>query len=164
MMERLRGYYEDSGEITPQVFMSVLARQPESPHDFHQRIIAVRDFTRLPQAESLAVANKRIGNILKQAGGGYDQKIKHTLLQEPAEKKLAGELAAMTGKLAPLFKTNQYGEALAELAGIKDTVDTFFDKVMVMCDDPALKNNRLALLYQLNQLFLRVADISKLQI
>ena len=164
MMERLRGYYEESGEITPQVFMSVLARQPASPLDFHKRIMAVRDFSRLPQAESLAEANKRIGNILKQAGGDYNQKIKRSLVQEPAEKKLAETLDSMTEKLAPLFKDSQYDKALTELAGIKDTVDTFFDKVMVMCDDPALKNNRLALLYQLNQLFLRVADISRLQI
>jgi glycyl-tRNA synthetase beta chain len=164
MIERLRGYYEDTGEITPQVFMSVVARQPASPLDFHQRIIAVRDFARLPQAESLAATNKRIGNILKQAGGSFDQKIKRNLLQEPAEKKLAETLDAMTEKLAPLIQTNQYGKALTELAGIKDTVDAFFDKVMVMCDDPALKNNRLALLYHLNQLFLRIADISRLQI
>lgn len=164
MMERLRAYYEETGEITPQAFMSVLARQPASPLDFHMRIMAVRDFARLPQAESLAATNKRIGNILKQAGGGYEQKINRSLLQEPAEKKLAETLDAMTKKLSPLFKANQYGKALSELAGIKDTVDAFFDKVMVMCDDPALKNNRLALLYNLNRLFLRIADISKLQI
>lgn len=164
MMERLRGYYEETGAVTPQTFMAVLVRQPTNPLDFHQRIIAVRDFTGLPQAESLAVANKRIGNILKQAGGRHDHKIKPSLLQEPAEKNLAEALAAMSTRLAPMFKKNQYGMALTELAGIKDTVDAFFDKVMVMCDDPALQNNRLALLYNLNRLFLRVADISKLQI
>ncbi|MGH8120692.1 MAG: glycine--tRNA ligase subunit beta [Gammaproteobacteria bacterium] len=164
MMERLRGYYEETGAITPQVFMAVLARQPTNPLDFHQRIIAVRDFSGLPQAESLAVANKRIGNILKQAGGGHDHKIKPSLLQEPAEKQLAEALAGMSARLAPMFRKNQYGTALSELAGIKDAVDVFFDKVMVMCDDKAIKNNRLALLYNLNQMFLRIADISKLQI
>ena len=164
MMERLRGYYEETGGITPQVFMAVLAREPSSPHDFHERVLAVRDFARLPQAESLAAANKRIGNILKQAGATHKRKIKTSLLREPAEKKLAEALESMTATVTPLLQSNQYGPALAELAGIKDTVDAFFDRVMVMCDDAALKNNRLALLYHLNQLFLRVADIAKLQI
>lgn len=162
MMERLRRYYLDSG-ISTDTFEAVISRNPTRPYDFHKRVIAVQNFRKLPEADSLSAANKRISNILKQANDNFNNEIKNELLSESAEKKLATSLEKMKNKLKPLLNNNDYEKALAELATLKNDVDTFFDKVMVMCDDEAVKNNRLALLYQLNQLFLKTADISKLQ-
>jgi glycyl-tRNA synthetase beta chain len=162
MMERLRRYYLDNN-ISADTFDAVISRRPTDPYDFHQRIIAVSEFRKLPEAESLAVANKRISNILKQANSNVHEQVDNNLLSEPAEKKLASVLAAISKRLAPALEKNEYSKALTELAALKQDVDTFFDQVMVMCDDESIKNNRLALLKQLNQLFLKTADISRLQ-
>lgn len=163
MMERLRHYYLEQG-ISMDIFESVYARRPTRPLDFHDRIQAVRNFITLPEAESLAAANKRISNILKQAD---DQKIeteiREELLQETAERDLAAALNRVSKIVMPMLNGNEYSNALTELAGLKAPVDAFFDEVMVMCDDEVLKTNRLALLKDLNQLFLRTADISRLQ-
>ena len=162
MMDRLRRYYLDNN-ISADTFEAVISRRPTDPFDFHQRIIAVSEFRKLPEAESLAVANKRISNILKQANSNIQENIDSKLLSEPAEKKLATMLGDISKRLEPVLKNNDYCKALTELATLKQDVDTFFDQVMVMCDDESVKNNRLALLKQLNQLFLKTADISRLQ-
>lgn len=162
MMERLRRYYIDQN-ISPDNFEAVLMRRPSQPYDFHRRLNAVVQFRKLPESESLAAANKRIGNILKQIGNHDNIKFSHDLLKEDAEQKLANALDSIREKVTPLLDNGEYEHALSELAGLKDEVDTFFDDVMVMCDDEALKNNRLALLLQLSNLFLKTADISRLQ-
>ena len=162
MMERLRRYYIDQN-ISPDNFEAVLMRRPSQPYDFHRRLNAVVQFRKLPESESLAAANKRIGNILKQVGNHDNIKFSHDLLKEDAEQKLASALDSIREKVTPLLDNGEYEHALSELAGLKDEVDTFFDDVMVMCDDEALKNNRLALLLQLSNLFLKTADISRLQ-
>ncbi len=162
MMERLRRYYTDQ-DISADNFEAVLMRQPSQPYDFHRRLNAVVAFRKLPEAESLAAANKRIGNILKQVDNHDTIQFNNDLLKEDAEQKLAVALSSIRDKVTPLLDNNEYETALSELAGLKNDVDTFFDDVMVMCDDEALKNNRLALLNQLSNLFLKTADISRLQ-
>jgi len=162
MMERLRRYYVDQ-DISVDNFEAVLMRKPVQPYDFHRRLNAVVQFRKLPEAESLAAANKRIGNILKQADNQDNIQISDSLLKEDAEQKLAAALKAIVKKVTPLLDNSEYEQALSELAGLKNDVDTFFDDVMVLCDDVALKNNRLALLSQLSNLFLKTADISRLQ-
>lgn len=162
MMERLRGYYLDAG-VTPDTFEAVLATRPTRPYDFHLRLEAVQSFRDLPQADSLTIANKRIANILRQAGVSNPGRLKAHLLREPAEKQLAGKLIESAGWISPLISRGDYTAALKELAGLRDCVDTFFDNVLVMCDDEALRNNRLALLGNLSSLFQKIADISRLQ-
>ena len=138
-------------------------RKPVQPYDFHRRLNAVVQFRKLPEAESLAAANKRIGNILKQANNQDNNDFSVELLQEDAEQKLATALTSIKEKVNPLLDNSEYEHALSELAGLRDDVDAFFDDVMVMCEDEAVKNNRLALLNQLSNLFLKTADISRLQ-
>jgi glycyl-tRNA synthetase beta chain len=162
MMERLRRYYIDQG-ISADNFEAVLMRKPVQPYDFHRRLNAVVQFRKLPEAESLAAANKRISNILKQADKQDNNDFSVDLLQEDAEQKLATALDSIKEKVNPLLDNSEYERALSELAGLRDDVDTFFNDVMVMCDDEAIKNNRLALLNQLSNLFLKTADISRLQ-
>ncbi|MDH5182534.1 MAG: glycine--tRNA ligase subunit beta [Gammaproteobacteria bacterium] len=162
IMERLRAYYQDLG-ITHDTFDSVAELKPTQPLDCHQRIEAVTEFRKLTEADSLAAANKRISNILKKVDGAIPDHIDSALLQEPQEQILAHKVSEMSETLAPLFAQRQYTEALKSLAALREPVDDFFDHVMVMADDEALKNNRLALLNQLRNLFLQVADLSHLQ-
>ena len=162
MMDRLRAYYLE-GDYNPDEFEAVLARQPARPLDFDQRMSAVHAFRMLPESASLAAANKRIRNILRKAETEVPDTFKNDLLQEPAEQKLAAEISALESKAGPLFERRDYSGALCELAALQAPVDAFFDDVMVMADDPVLRDNRLALLQVLSELFLRVADISKLQ-
>jgi len=162
MMDRLRAYYLE-GVYSPDEFEAVLARQPARPLDFDQRMSAVHAFRMLPESASLAAANKRIRNILRKAETEIPNTYKNDLLQDPAEQKLAAEISALETKAGPLFEQRDYTGALCELAALQAPVDAFFDDVMVMADDAALRDNRLALLQVLSELFLRVADISRLQ-
>ena len=162
MMERLRGYYLDSG-FGPDAFEAVLACRPTRPLDFDRRLRAVAAFRARPEAESLTAANKRIRNILKQTQDTIPAAVNPGLLREPAESALAERLAALTASVAPWLDAGEYTRALSELARLRGPVDAFFDGVMVMTDDPALRANRLALLAALSGLFLRVADLSRLQ-
>lgn len=162
MMERLRAYYIDTG-TRPDVFDAVLERRPTRPYDFELRIRGVAAFRDLPEAESLAAANKRIRNILKQTEESIPAKVTVKQLVEPAERTLHERVAALNGEVTPLFDAGEYTTALRRLAGLRESVDTFFDKVMVMTDDADLRRNRLALLTHLNNLFLRAADFSRLQ-
>lgn len=165
MMDRLRAYYKDVG-VKPEVFESVLAQRPTQPFDFDRRVRAVNHFLTLPEAESLAAANKRIANILRQAnekGIAVPDAAESAKLVEPAERALAEQVFAMEKTVTPLFDKRDYEPALAKLASLRASVDQFFDDVMVMADDATLRDNRLALLAQLQNLFLRVADLSHLQ-
>ncbi|HEB82240.1 MAG TPA: glycine--tRNA ligase subunit beta [Gammaproteobacteria bacterium] len=161
MLERLRAYYLDRG-ILPDVFDAVSALAPSRPLDFDRRIHAVSAFRQLPEAESLAAANKRVGNILKKSGGGHADSVDETLLTEAAEKDLYQALQDASVQVEPLFADADYKTALTALSGLRDTVDAFFDAVMVMADDEAVKNNRLALLAMMQRLFMRIADLSRL--
>jgi glycyl-tRNA synthetase beta chain len=165
ILERLRAYYLEAG-FDVQNFDAVMARQPTRPLDFDQRMHAVQAFRELPEAERLAAANKRIRNILRkarEAGIDFPAGYETGQLQEPAERALATALGDLKAHVLPLFEAREYEQALCQLAALQAPVDTFFDHVMVMSDDEALRNNRLALLNALSDLFLQVADISLLQ-
>ena len=162
IFDRLRAYYQEQG-IRPDVLDAVTALKPARPVDINKRIHAVNSFRKLPEAESLAAANKRSGNILKKVKGKLPKKIKTSLLAEEAEQKLYQALTQLTESVDPLLASSDYEPALQLLAGLREPVDTFFDDVMVMVDDIKLRDNRVALLNQLHGLFLQVADISRLQ-
>jgi len=161
IIERLPAYYKDQG-IDAETVSSVASLRPTHPLDFDHRVKAVAEFKALPQAESLAAANKRISNILKKVESGIPSSVDEALFQEPQEKALYQSVLAQQKKVEPLFASGDYSSALSSLAGLKDDVDNFFDGVMVMAEDEALKNNRLALLSQLRDLFLNIADLSRL--
>ena len=162
MMERLRAYYADSG-IAIDTFDAVLARRPTRPLDFHRRLRAVEDFRQLVESNSLAAANKRIRNILRKTGEAVPEHIDPALLREEAEQELARALEPLAISVGTLFDAGHYTEGLQRLAALRTPVDRFFDEVMVMAEDPGLRANRLALLGSLEALFLRVADLSRLQ-
>jgi glycyl-tRNA synthetase beta chain len=165
VFERLRAYYleGDAGfEITTEMFDAVLATRPASPLDFDSRLRALAGFLRLPDALSLAAANKRIANILRKATEPVRDVLDDDLLRDPAEQILAEQVAAIGRKVEPLFSARQYTEALQSLAVLRKAVDDFFDSVMVMAEDPALRANRLALLRRLQSLFMHAADLSRL--
>jgi glycyl-tRNA synthetase beta chain len=162
LFDRLRGHYLDAG-FTPDLFEAVVALRPTRPLDFDRRLRAVAAFRELPEAESLAAANKRVRNILRQAEAEQPSEPDLELLTEPAERDLAEQLASHAAAVEPDLAMGDYQAALGELAGLRPAVDRFFDEVMVMADDPAVRANRLALLGQMSTLFLRVADLSRLQ-
>lgn len=161
MLERFRAWYEDAG-INAEVFLSVLALKPSRPLDFDRRVKAVSHFRSLAEADALAAANKRVSNILNKQGVTDTAEIDTALLSEEAEKTLAAAIQEQKAKLEPLFTEGNYQQSLESLAELRASVDAFFEDVMVMADDEAVKNNRLALLSQLRALFLGVADISVL--
>lgn len=162
LMARFRAWYQDKG-IDVDVILAVLARRPTRPADFDSRINAVSHFRSLEASSALAAANKRVSNILAKVEGELPTAINSTLLAEAAEQALAAKLAELQPQLAPLFANADYQQALTLLASLRESVDQFFEDVMVMADDEALKNNRLALLNNLREQFLHVADISLLQ-
>lgn len=161
MLERFRAWYEDRG-ISAETFLAVHALRPTSPLDFDRRIAAVSHFRNLPEAEALAAANKRVSNILSKQGAEVAGDIDASLLQEAAEQALADAVQAAEQALQPVFEQGDYRTALERLASLRDVVDRFFDQVMVMAADDAIRANRLALLQRLRRLFLGVADISLL--
>jgi len=163
--ERMRAYYLDrQNSLTPEMFAAVMARRPDSLLDFDERLKAVATFVKLEPASSLAAANKRIGNILKQAGIDGRTSIDQSLIKEPAESALFESVVKARKVVGPLLDDRDYTRVLTTLADLRDPVDGFFDDVMVMTDDEALRNNRLALLGELRAMFLNVADVSRLSI
>ena len=162
MLGRFRAWYQDAG-FSIDVIQAVLAMHPTQPSDFDKRVKAVSHFRDLDAAESLAAANKRVGNILAKFDGELPTTVDNSLLVEAAEKELAAKVEAVVATLAPVFAAGDYQQALTELASLREAVDAFFDNVMVMAEDEKLKVNRLALLNLLRNQFLQVADISLLQ-
>jgi len=163
IMERLRAYYVEGGHgITTEMFDAVLAKRPASPLDFDARIRALADFLSLPDAASLAAANKRIANILRKAEDEVPVRVDPSLLQHTAERRLATELEALREEVESLLEARRYEGALRRLATLRPHVDAFFDGVMVMAENPAVRANRLALLAALERLFGETADLSRL--
>jgi glycyl-tRNA synthetase beta chain len=164
MLERLKSYLREQ-DFQPDAIDAVLSLSPTHLDQVILRLEALREFRRLPEAAALAAANKRIHNILKQAGGDAAQA--HTLdaglLVEDAEKVLAEHLTRVSAAVTPLFAAGNYTDALKQLAQLRAPVDAFFDKVMVMAEDANLRRSRLALLQQIRRLFMQAADISRLQ-
>ena len=162
MQGRFRAWYQEKG-FAIDTIQAVLAINPTKPADFDKRVNAVTHFRTLPEASSLAEANKRVSNILSKIENAIPENINASILEAGAEGDLAMQIAILTDKLAPYFSEGRYQDALIELASLKAPIDTFFEKVMVMVDDEKIKLNRLALLKKLQNLFLKVADISLLQ-
>jgi glycyl-tRNA synthetase beta chain len=163
--ERMRAYYLDrQSGLTSEMFAAVMARQPDSLLDFDERLKAVAAFVELEPASSLAAANKRISNILRQAGVDDAEPVNESLIKEPAETALFESVVKARNAVTPLLDNRDYTNVLTTLADLRDPVDGFFDDVMVMTDDEALRNNRLALLAELRAMFLDVADVSRLSI
>ncbi len=163
MLERLKGLYLDAG--TPlDVFEAVAAVQPDSIADFEHRVRAVSDFRNLPEAEALAAANKRIGNILKKSDGQIPGQVDEDLFELTAEKDLHDQIGAVAERIAPLMGDANYGATLQALSQLRGPVDRFFDDVMVMAEKAEVRGNRLAMLRSLSRQFLQVADISVLQV
>ncbi|KYK88905.1 glycyl-tRNA synthetase [Aggregatibacter actinomycetemcomitans serotype d str. SA2200] len=161
MLGRFRAWYQDEG-IAVDVIQAVLARRPTRPADFDARVRAVSHFRTLDSAEALAAANKRVANILAKADVAIGE-INLTACVEPAEKALAEAVLALQTEVQPLIAKGEYTAVLDKLANLRTPVDNFFDNVMVNAEDPALRQNRLAILNTLQGLFLQVADISLLQ-
>ena len=161
MLGRFRAWYQDEG-IAVDVIQAVLARRPTRPADFDARVRAVSHFRTLDSAEALAAANKRVSNILAKADAAIGE-INLTACVEPAEKALAEAVLALRTEVQPLIAQGDYTSVLDKLANLRAPVDSFFDNVMVNAEDPALRQNRLAILNTLQGLFLQVADISALQ-
>ena len=161
MLGRFRAWYQDEG-IAVDVIQAVLARRPTRPADFDARVRAVSHFRTLDSAEALAAANKRVSNILAKADAAIGE-INFTACVEPAEKALAELVLALRTEVQPLIAQGDYTAVLDKLANLRAPVDSFFDNVMVNAEDPALRQNRLAILNTLQGLFLQVADISVLQ-
>jgi glycyl-tRNA synthetase beta chain len=165
MLDRLRGILRERG-FSPNEIEAVVAQNPDRLDDIVQRLEAVKAFAALPEAASLAAANKRITNILKKneealaATGGAG--VNADLLQDVAEKNLAAAVTRVQPDIDAAFIRGDFSDALKTLAQLRDEVDAFFNDVMVMADDVALRNNRLALLSSLHGMMNRVADISKL--
>ena len=161
MLGRFRAWYQDEG-IAVDVIQAVLVRRPTRPADFDARVRAVSHFRTLDSAEALAAANKRVSNILAKADAAIGE-INLTACVEPAEKALAEAVIALRAEVQPLIAQGDYTAVLDKLANLRAPVDSFFDNVMVNAEDPALRQNRLAILNTLQGLFLQVADISVLQ-
>jgi glycyl-tRNA synthetase beta chain len=161
IFERLRAYYQEQG-INAELVESVAALKPSQPLDFDHRVKAVAAFKGLPEADSLAAANKRISNILRKVETAIPATVNTELLKEPAEQALFKAVSEQQQIVQPLFAKGDYEQALTSLAALRAPVDQFFDDVMVMDENAQLRDNRLALLNQLRGLFLQVADLSVL--
>lgn len=164
MLERFRAWYADEG-LRVECVLAVQARGITAPLDFDKRVRAVSVFSALPEAAALAAANKRVANILQKQGGEHTHGIVDpALFQDPAEKALADALVAARSASASSLAEGDYAGALKALAALRACVDAFFEEVLVMSEDTRLRANRIALLSELRESFLAVADISLLAV
>lgn len=159
MLERFRAWYLGEG-VSAEVFQSVMELKPVKPLDFALRVQAVNRFAQLPESDALAAANKRVSNILQKFDGTLSASVNRELLSEDAEISLAEALVNTQAQVQPLFAQREYTSGLERLAAIRQQVDAFFDQVLVMADDEAVRANRLTLLAELRNIFLQVADVS----
>jgi len=162
VLDRLKPYLRDK-KFSPDEIDAVLSLVPRRLDQVVPRLQALQVFRRLPEAEALASANKRIRNILRQAGAALPGRLDPALFIEDPERHLAQQVESLRARVQGLIGSGDYTTALKQLAGLRAPVDEFFDKVMVMAEDARVRNNRLALLHDLSSLFLGAADISKLQ-
>ena len=161
MQDRLAVSLREQGYSAQEVD-AVLALQPQRLDEIPKRLAAVRAFAALPEAASLAAANKRVGNILKKVDGVVEAKVDTVLLKEPAESALHQALSTVQPQAEAAFAAGDYTASLKSLAVLKAPVDAFFDGVMVNADDSALRANRLGLLATLHAAMNRIADLSRL--
>jgi glycyl-tRNA synthetase beta chain len=167
MMDRYRAIYQDQNIATDTVMAvqaAIKASGEHNPYDFDLRIQAVQNFRALPEATALAAANKRVQNILAKQGRDIAvAAVDASLFSADAETNLFQLISTLTSTVAALTQNREYTSALTKLAALKDSVDNFFEDVMVMDDDMAVRTNRVNLLRALNQQFIQIADISLLQ-
>lgn len=162
VIERFKAWYRDE-DISPEVFASVAELDLSKPLDIDARVKAVDQFSRSPDAVALAAANKRVLNILtKQGQLDKLSPVNVSLFESAEETRLAADIERLSALVAPLLENRDYAGVLRALASLRKPVDSFFDNVLVMVDQPEVQANRLALLQNLRQLFLNVADISHL--
>ncbi|KJS05713.1 MAG: glycine-tRNA synthetase subunit beta [Gammaproteobacteria bacterium BRH_c0] len=161
LLERFKAWF-DEDSIPVEVFMAVQAKDLTNPLEFHLRAQAVHRFYLLPEAAALAAANKRVSNILNKAEGGLPVSVDGNLFEGDEEKTLFSTIQSVSATVRPLIAARDYNRAMQEMAQLKEPVDSFFDNVMVMADDPHVRANRLCLLNGLRELFLDIADISLL--
>ena len=161
VFDRLATQLRDQG-YTAQEVDAVVGLRPQQLAEIPRRLAAVRAFAALPEAAALAAANKRIGNILKKSEAPVASTVNAALLHEPQEKDLHAALQKVAGIANPHFDAGNHQQGLIACAALRGPVDAFFDKVMVNAEDPALRQNRLALLAQLHALMNRVADLARL--
>jgi len=160
--ERLRGLMLEQAGATPEMLDAVLALRPRSPLDAVTRLAALQEFLRLPEAPVLAAINKRIVNILKKTPLPNDHRVDAARLTEDAERELYQALESLRAPVRQAAAERRYAESLKSLVGLRAPVDHFFDRVMVMDEDLGRRNNRLALLSEVQSLLGGVADLSRL--
>ena len=162
IIERFKSWYKDEG-YAAEIFLSVDGLELTNPLDIDARVKAVAAFTKLPESENLAAANKRVSNILaKQKNNFSCGTVQPELLIENSENTLFSAIESLATTTQTLVAERKYEQALTGLASLRDPVDHFFNDVMVMVDDDKIRNNRLQLLQNLRSLFLNVADIAKI--
>jgi glycyl-tRNA synthetase beta chain len=160
LFERFRAWYQDRS-ISSEIFLSVFAVKPVSPLDFDRRVQAVNAFTKLKQSASLAAANKRVSNLLdKQRWDESKSEVQSSLFELGAEQTLFDAIQSKEQSLEASIAIGDYESYLSQLAELEQPVDAFFKDVLVVSDDLAVRQNRLALLAKLRRLFFKVADIS----
>lgn len=157
MMDRLKAYYRDA-DIDSNIYEAVLAVSPNSPLDFHYRVEALSEFIESKDSKSLIDSNKRIANILKDSNE-EQEKLNPKMLLEDSEKILFKATESLSKNLS---ENNNYKETIKSLINLKESIDSFFDNVMVNVEDKEVKSSRLALIRRVRKLFLSVADISHL--
>jgi len=163
ILERFKSWYSDAN-IAIEVYQAVEAKKLTVPLDINDRVYAVNAFSALPEAQALAAANKRVSNILAKQADDVATSINTALFESEAESALYNQVQALQVDIAPLLAQKDYTQTLKTLASLRAAIDTFFDDVMVLTDDMAIRHNRLALLKQLQTVFLHVADISCLAV
>ncbi|KTC65563.1 glycyl-tRNA synthetase beta chain [Legionella adelaidensis] len=163
ILERLQSYYQAQG-ISGDFVLAVLKKQDDWLYDFDRRLKALVEFSNVEAASSLSAACKRVNNLLQHADSKDNCPVDSSLLKEPAEKALLQHVEKIEQAIAPLYTSSEYNSILNLLASLKEPVDGFFDHVMVMVDEPQLKQNRLRLLLRLQGLLQGIADISQLQL
>jgi glycyl-tRNA synthetase beta chain len=162
ILGRLQVYYGNQGFEHDEID-AVICLKPADLSDLDKKIRALSAFRKMPEAESLAAANKRISNILKKSKDEIPDRFDNAALQDKEEQQLADQVSTLQSSLEPVFAEQNYEDAMKQLAGLRESVDQFFDSVMVMVEDKQLRANRLALLSAMRNLFIKVADLSKLQ-
>lgn len=162
ILERLHSYYQSAGFGADEI-AAVAACHPTSPMDFDRRLRAVAVFRKHRDAPNLAAVNKRIRNILRQAQDEIPDRPDDQRTTEAAERQLMSALQSLGDEVSPYLAAGDYAQTLTKLATLRKPVDKFFDEVMVMVDDPKVRVNRLAILKSISDLFLQVADVSRLQ-
>lgn len=158
ILERLKTWCQDN-DFSLQVFQAIAAKGISNLYDFAKRAEAVKTFVDLPEAAALAAANKRVNNILKKNKTNEQSNVDASLLSEEAEQALVNAITQYMPQIEASYNAADYTQTLTQLATFKEPVDHFFDKVMVMCDDKNIRQNRLAIIKKLQQLFTMVADL-----